>query len=111
MGGFFQLSHLPLENATADTAEYGVDADLQMFAQTCADAEPESASIHYSLDDGETWSQESLSLSDMDISGALSGQEEGSIVQYYLSLSDDQGRSVQLPEYGTINPFTFYVGA
>ena len=109
-GGFFQLSHLPLENTTADIAEYEVEADLQMFAQTCADAEPESASIHYSLDNGETWSQEELSLSDMDISGALSGQEKGSIVQYYLSLSDDQGRSVQLPETGTINPFTFYVG-
>ena len=110
-GGFFQLSHIPLENATADISEYDVDADLQMFAQTCADASPESARIHYSIDDGESWSQEPLSLSEMDISGALSGQEEGSIVQYYLSLTDDQGRSVQIPEYGTINPFNFYVGA
>ena len=110
-GGFFRLSHIPLENAEPNEDSYPIDADLSMFSQTCADASPESVSIHYSLDDGESWAQESLSLTNMDISGVLSRQQEGSIVQYYLSLTDDQGRSIQLPSRGTINPFTFYVGS
>ena len=110
-GGFFRMSHLPLDNYTADVDGYDIDADVQVFSQTCADSTPESAVIHYSIDDGESWSQEPLSLAEGEIVGMLSEQEEGSIVQYYLSLTDDQDRSIQLPEKGIINPFTFYVGA
>ncbi len=109
-GGFFQLSHIPLENQTVDTEEYTVDADVLVFSENCVDSTPDKAKIQYSLDDGETWQEKTLERTNAGISGFLASQERGSVVSYFLEILDSEGRSIQLPEYGTINPFSFYVG-
>ena len=62
------------------------------------------------MDNGETWSEQPLERTNSGISGFLSNQERGSVVSYFLEVLDSEERSIQLPEYGTINPFTFYVG-
>ncbi|MEC7984052.1 MAG: hypothetical protein VX278_02740 [Myxococcota bacterium] len=109
-GGFFRLSHLPIANQSAESASYALEADLQLFAENCLDADVGSVLVNYSTDDGVSWSSAELNVSDDGIEGTIPALNEGDVVLYYLELIDTENRSVQLPETGTINPFSFYVG-
>ena len=51
-----------------------------------------------------------LSLGQELLSGEIPGVEPNSIVSYYVTLTDDEGRETSLPEGKNINPFTFFVG-
>ena len=69
-----------------------------------------SAVVGYSTDGGATWTTAALTSADDAVTGAIPAQPSGTIVQYYVSATMDDGTVVSAPSGATINPFTFYVG-
>jgi len=86
-----------------------VQADLVNLAPHCLTLAPAQASAHYRVDGG-SWQVAQLAVSANDVRGAIPEQPLGSFVEYYLSVEDDAGGTLQSPEGGAINPFSYYVG-
>lgn len=105
-----ELSHEPIENQSAAASAYPVQADVVNLAPSCVAFHVETSQVHYSIDDGQTWQTAELIPSDDSVSGSIPAQPDGSIVQYYLTATSDDGSEVQVPSGGPINPFTFFVG-
>ena len=104
------LGHTPVENQAAGAGSYPVEASVTSLAPTCASANVTSAVVGYSTDGGATWTTAALTSADDAVTGAIPAQPSGTIVQYYVSATMDDGTVVSAPSGATINPFTFYVG-
>ena len=108
--GLFSLKHTPLATQASTISGYELVAQLELFAENCAQDSVSNVTAHYSWDDGATWEQVDLEQSDDEIIGALPTAPAGTVVQYYIELRDSNGATSRLPQGGTINPYTFYVG-
>ena len=108
--GFFALGHSPLGTQAPSAVSYDVTADLYRYAQNCIDSVIDQVELTYSLDGGENWQVLDAELSDDVVTASIPAQPAGTLVQYYVQLSDSEGRSAMSPTGGPINPFSFYVG-
>ena len=109
-GGLYVLNHVPVGTQPA-----GQDVSLQVealnLAPDCTDAEVQEAEVHYSTDDGQSWERIRLSGPEDRLEAAIPAQESGTTVMYYFSVDTGEARTAQAPRGGSINPFTFFVGA
>lgn len=110
-GSTLTVAHETLVNQEPTATEYPLSAELTSFAPDCVAAEAEEAVVHFSIDGGATWADAALSLSGKgDVAGAIPAQPQGSIVDYYVSVTNTDGDTVQNPTGGSINPHSFIVG-
>ena len=112
--GLLQLNHTPLGNQLAGDPLV-VTAEILNLAEDCLDSSIDSGFIHYSTDAGKTWNQKNLLLSEgssatAQLTGELTGFENGTIVHYYIEGVSTDGTSQSAPTGGEINPHSFYVG-
>lgn len=108
-GSVIQLVHDPLERS-APMVDIAIDAEGLNLAPECVDAELDSAAIYYSTDGGQSWDTAPLDGTLGDLGGAIPAQAEGTVVEYYLSLSTDASGETVAPSGAYINPYTVYVG-
>lgn len=109
-GGLASLSHSPVDNQ-AEGIDVSLEAELINLAPSCLDLDPTQARVLYSTDDGAQWTEAELSILGEAVSGHLPGQPAGSTVQYFIEVDSSDGGTATVPAGGSINPFTFYVGA
>jgi len=109
-GSIVSLTHTPLENQVAGGGDYTINADITNLAPTCVDFDGGDATLHYSSDDGATWSEVTLSSDTDSVWGTMPAQRSGTIVQYYISLTSSDGTTITAPTVGSWAPYTFYVG-
>lgn len=108
--GVVQLEHEPLVNHTFDQA-ISIEATLSNLVSECADFSPADGTVRYSIDDGDTWANASLSTrGDSAVEGMLDAIPYGSIVHYYLEIESDDGEIQSAPRGRMINPHSFFVG-
>ena len=110
-GGLVSLDHSPLDNQLADGEAYPLDAELINLAPTCADYSTDDATLHFSTDEGATWTSLALDTDgESTVWGSIPAQPAGTIVQYYVEVGASDGSTVSAPTGGAINPYTFFVG-
>jgi hypothetical protein len=108
-GSVVVLEHEGLE-AQLPEVEIGVSISAINLAPECVDISLDAATVHFSVDGGETWSEEALS-GEMDaLFGVIPAQEAGTMVSYYFTVQTDGSGMASTPSGGAINPFTFMVG-
>ena len=108
-GGLLQVSHEVVGNQAPGSGDYNVAADLINSAPECFDVGVQAGTVFWSIDDGETWNQTALDVTDTEASGAIPAQAPGTIVQYFIRVEAD-GEEVFAPRDGEIHPFSFAVG-
>ena len=113
--GLIQLNHTPLQNQAPDTV-VDVRAEINNLGSECTDTSIDEAEIHYSTDNGESWSSRPLTVSSAsnaaaELVGQLPDFSSGTVVHYYIEGTDTEGNSNFSPSGGSINPHSFYVGS
>lgn len=106
--GVYVPDHVPADSAEP-VVPHPVTVSMVNLAPQCGEFEIDQAFVSYRVDGGD-WQDVSLTVSPESAAGAIPGQELGSFVEYYLTVLDDAGDEVMLPEGGPINPFSMYVG-
>lgn len=107
--GLVSVDHLAVGNQAAGVS-IPIDGSVSFLAAACTGGGVQSATLHFSTDGGATWASTDLSLSGDDFSGELDGFAEGTIVQYYITITAEDGSEASAPTVGSIAPYTFYVG-
>lgn len=106
---FLLLSHSPIEEALASAPGYDLEALVQNPAPDCLDNAATGASVHYSVDGGDTWETAPLELDGEEVSGQIPAQPAGTVIEYYVEVESSAGSSFA-PEGGFITPLSFVVG-
>ena len=104
-----ELAHTPLANQSPAADSYPIDADVVNYGEICG-YDIDSASLYYSIDEGDSWEQVDLSLSGDAVSGAIPTQDAGTHVLYYLEATSTDDSTHTSPSGGEITPLSFYVG-
>ncbi|MDP2314058.1 MAG: M36 family metallopeptidase [Pseudomonadota bacterium] len=104
------LDHSPLGNQAAG-AGIALEGDVSNLSPACVTFTVETVDAVYSTDGGTSWNEAPLGLAGEHFDGDLPGLPAGTVVEYYLRASADDGTEVTLPAGGEIAPYTFYVGA
>ncbi len=104
-----ELSHTPLGNQSAAAASYPIDADVVNYGEICG-YDIASAALYYSIDDGDSWEQASMSISGEAAAGSIPAQAPGTRVLYYLAATSTDDTTHTSPSGGEITPLSFYVG-
>ena len=110
MDTLLYVGHEALENQSATSTEYPVVADVTNLVPECFSFSLDSATIHYSIDGGESWQEAPLTVSGTDLDGAIPKQPDGSVVHYYIEASSTDGDVMYNPPGAAINPHSFFVG-
>ena len=98
------LSQVPNQEVSA--TEYTVSANLFAFSQTGSIS---SAVLHYTADDGTTWTDLPMTQGAGDEYAAVIPQQPtGTVVKYYVTATDDRDQTSQYPEEGN-DPLSFGV--
>ena len=105
-----ELAHEGLENQGSGVDGYGIEAELVNLAPLCTEIGDAEIRVFYSTDGGEDYNSVELSLDDDWVEGSIPGQEDGTIVHYYLQAETEGGDLIWSPSGGSITPFTFLVG-
>jgi hypothetical protein len=98
---FHKTTALP--NTTDATGPYPVSALIT------DDLSVEHATLHYSIDDGRTYSAVSMSATERVYSAAIPGQPLGGEVRYYLSAKDEDGNIATDPVNAPFSVYRFQV--
>lgn len=86
-----------------------IDSSVFNAIEQCVAWNPTSASVRWRVDGG-AWQETALSVADVTASGAIPVQTDGSFVEYYVRITNDEGDSIQAPVGGAIHPFSYYQG-
>lgn len=108
-GGLVTIDHEALGNQPANTV-IPLTGSVTAIAPECFDVNLDTAQVKWSTDGGATWDSAVLTAAGDRFTGEIPAQGNGTIVQYYLEISSDDGASYTLPTVGEIAPYTFYVG-
>lgn len=108
-GSVIVLDH---DSISAHPPESDISLSLSAvnLAPECVDATVDSAQVHYSVDDGESWDTVGLTGDMEGLIGVLPGQPEGTILSYYFSLDSADAGTSYAPSGSTINPYTLTIG-
>ncbi|MFN7144986.1 MAG: MYXO-CTERM sorting domain-containing protein, partial [Myxococcota bacterium] len=109
-GALVSVTHAPLENQRAGV-EIPVAGDVFNTSATCVSFELSDVEVVYSTDAGASWDSAPLGVAGDSFEGALPGQNNGTVVSYYLRATGADGTEVLAPAGGEIAPYTFFVGA
>jgi MYXO-CTERM domain-containing protein len=106
--GVLAIQHTPIGNQLPWRGDHLVTADIINYAGDCVEREVEAATLWYSVDGGESWSNAAMEIVDGDVAeGAIPEQPDGTIVHYYITADSEDG---DLLAGGEINPFSLFVG-
>ncbi len=108
-GSFLLVDHAAVGNQRANVA-IPVAGEVINTSPACVDFALSSADVVYSTDDGATWDEAPLGVVGDAFDGEMPAFPAGSVVQYYLRASADDGSEVLQPAGGEIAPYTFFVG-
>ncbi len=86
-----------------------IDASVFNSVAQCIAWDPTSAAVHWRVDGGE-WQDTALTVADVTASGAIPAQADGSFVEYYVTVTNEQNAVIAAPVGGLINPFSYYQG-
>jgi len=106
----FSLSHEALNNQSPQNTEYAIDADLLSFADECSGFELNEVEVHYRTNRDSSWQTVTLDPFEGSATGAIPRQEQGTVVEYYLSATSTDGANTMAPLGGEITPLSFFVG-
>ncbi len=107
-GSGYLAAHQPLTLQPANIA-HDLRVELSSAAPNCFDVLPQAAKVHYRVDGGD-WDTTDLTVSGLNVEGAIPAQSAGAFVEYYVQVDDASGSDFSAPSGGEINPFSFYVG-
>ncbi|MDP2307468.1 MAG: M36 family metallopeptidase, partial [Pseudomonadota bacterium] len=109
-GSLLSLEHSAVGNQPSG-ATIPVAGDVRNLTPACVTFTIETVEAVYSTDGGASWDTAPLGVAGEAFDGELPGFAAGTVVEYYLKASADDGTDVSLPAGGKIAPYTFYVGA
>jgi MYXO-CTERM domain-containing protein len=110
-GSLVQLVHEPVVASLPGEA-IAIEAAGVNLAPECVEADLEDAMVQYRVVGDDDWETVELSGSLGDLEGAIPAQEEGAVVEYFLTIDTGDGGGIsRAPAGGYINPFTVYIGS
>ncbi len=109
VGSLLSVEHDALVNQPANVA-IPVAGEIVNTSPTCVDFTIDSVDVVYSTDRGATWDDAPLGVAGDAFDGDLPGIAAGTVVEYYLRITADDGSEVMQPSGGEIAPYTFFVG-
>lgn len=109
-GSLLELGHVPVENHDLSATAYELSAEVSNLAPSCIDFAIAEASVSWSIDGGRSWDSAALDFDADRVWGSIPAQEQGTIVEYYLSVEAEGGDLLLSPSGGSINPHSFLAG-
>ncbi|HON18851.1 MAG TPA: S8 family serine peptidase [Salinivirgaceae bacterium] len=103
LSGIPHIAHIPLTNQTTQQTEFPVDCEIFSF-NTHSFSNP---TLTYRINGG-NWTNEPMTISNNRCSGQISGIQQNSVVDYYISIQSN-GQTYALPDDAPQNYFSFTV--